>query len=161
MMLLLLVAVVLPAQAVGAFQQPAAALIVTTTSDSGPGSLRQAIADAVAGDIISFDLPDHSTITLASELLVTKNLTISGPGPVHLTISGNNTVRVLQVNGSTLALDGVTITAGNNAGGRGRRHLHPQFDEYADLNQQRRERQQRCQWRRHLYLAWRHAHGEQ
>ncbi len=104
MMLFLLVAVLLPAQAVGAFQQPAAALGVTTTSDSGPGSLRQAIADAVAGDIISFDLPDHSTITLASELLVTKNLTISGPGPVHLTISGNNTVRVLQVNGSTLAL---------------------------------------------------------
>ncbi len=94
-------------------------MVVTTTSDGGRGSLRRAIADAVAGDIISFDLPDHSTITLASELLVTKNLTISGPGPVHLTISGNNTVRVLQVNGSTLALDGVTITAGNNAGGAG------------------------------------------
>ncbi len=50
---------------------------------------------------------------------MTKNLTIDGPGAAHLTISGNNAVRVLQVNGSTLALDGVTITAGNNAGGQG------------------------------------------
>jgi hypothetical protein len=120
MLIVLSVVQPLPVQAVGAFQQPAAAaLIVTATNDSGPGSLRQAIADAVPGDTITFDLPDHSTITLATELVVTKNLTISGPGAAHLNISGNNAVRVLQVNGSTLALDGVTITAGNNAGGQG------------------------------------------
>src|SRR5687767_6433096 len=110
----------LPAQAVGAAQPPAAAsLIVTTTNDSGPGSLRQAIADAVPGDMITFNLPDHSTITLASELVVTKNLTINGPGAAHLAISGNNAMRVIQVNGGTLILDGVTITAGSNEGGQG------------------------------------------
>src|SRR3954447_16590991 len=104
----LLTVLPLPAQATGAFHPLAAAtLIVTTTNDSGPGSLRQAIADAVPGDVITFNLPDHSTITLASELVVTKNLTINGPGAAHLTISGNNAVRVLQVNGGTLILDGV------------------------------------------------------
>ncbi len=97
----------------------AAALIVANTNDGGAGSLREAIATAAPGDTITFSLPDHSTITLASELVVTKNLTIDGPGAAHLTISGNNTVRVLHVNGSVLTLDGVTITAGRNDGGQG------------------------------------------
>ena len=37
------------------FRTQQATLIVTTTADSGPGSLRQAIADAHDGDTIQFD----------------------------------------------------------------------------------------------------------
>ncbi|MBC8074437.1 MAG: hypothetical protein H7Y32_00040, partial [Chloroflexales bacterium] len=33
----------------------AASLVVTTTNDSGPGSLRQALTDASSGDTITFD----------------------------------------------------------------------------------------------------------
>src|SRR5438067_3458044 len=58
--------------------------IVTTSADSGPGSLRKAIQDACVGSTITFDMtPGHVTspITLTSaELLIDKNLTIQGPG---------------------------------------------------------------------------------
>lgn len=110
---LLLLAMLAPLQ--GLF---AASLIVTNTNDSGPGSLRQAIADAAPGDTISFDLPANSTITLSSELSIYKNLTINGPGASLLTISGNNAVRILNI-GATVNISGLTLTAGYNPSGQG------------------------------------------
>src|SRR6266404_1827545 len=64
-------------------------LTVTTTNDSGPGSLRQAIADAQDGDTIQFDPSlNGRTITLTSgELVINKNITIAGPGGDLLTVS--------------------------------------------------------------------------
>jgi hypothetical protein len=60
----------------------AGAVTVTNTDDSGPGSLRQAISDAQLGDSIDFALTTPATITLTSgELVITKPLTIAGPGP--------------------------------------------------------------------------------
>lgn len=76
----------------------AATVSVTSTADSGSGSLRQAIADAAPGDTITFALPNPSTITLTSELVIAKDLTIVGPGAAALTISGNNTTRAFFVN---------------------------------------------------------------
>lgn len=76
----------------------AATITVTTTADSGPGSLRQAINDAVSGDTITFALPNPSTITLNSELVIAKNLTIQGPGAAALTISGANKTRLFFIN---------------------------------------------------------------
>jgi hypothetical protein len=56
-------------------------LTVVNTNDDGPGSLRQAIADAAAGDTIDFDLPTPAVIGLTSdELFIDKSLTIAGPG---------------------------------------------------------------------------------
>jgi len=95
----------------------AASLTVTSTADSGAGSLRQAIADAASGDTITFNLPNPSTITLASQLTIDKNVTITGPGAGQLTISGNNAVRVFNVSsGGTLNLSGVTVANGNAVG---------------------------------------------
>jgi VCBS repeat-containing protein len=93
----------------------AASLTVTSTADSGDGSLRKAIADAAADDTITFNLNGcPCTITLASQLVIDKNLTITGPGASNLTISGNNGVRVFQVPaGSTFNLSGVTVANGN------------------------------------------------
>ena len=55
-------------------------ITVTNTQDSGSGSLRQALANANDGDTIDFAVT--GTIGLTSgELLVDKNITISGPGP--------------------------------------------------------------------------------
>jgi hypothetical protein len=87
--------------------------VVSNTNDSGPGSLRQAIADAVDGDTI--DLTGISgVITLTSfELSVNKDLTIIGPGTSNLTISGNNARRVFFVSGGkTVSISGVTIANG-------------------------------------------------
>src|SRR4051812_19914742 len=57
-------------------------ITVTDTNDSGPGSLRQALADAHDGDLISFAPGLHGqTITLTTaELVIDKSITINGPG---------------------------------------------------------------------------------
>ncbi len=97
----------------------AATRTVTTTLDSGPGSLRQAIADSAPGDIITFGLPSHSTIQLTSgELTIDKNLTISGPGASELTVSASNVFplefRVFSVGPGSLSvtLSGLTLAHG-------------------------------------------------
>jgi len=98
---------------VGARPLLAATSTVTTTADSGPGSLRDAIASASSGDTITFSLTYPATITIASTLWIGTNLTISGPGDSHLAISGNNTVQVLQIgSGVTAVISGVTIESG-------------------------------------------------
>ena len=65
-----------------------AVLIVTNTNDSGKGSLRDTIAAASDGDSIQFDATlNGQTITLTSaQLLISKNLTIDGPGANQLTV---------------------------------------------------------------------------
>ena len=56
-------------------------LTVTNNADTGPGSLRDAITDATPGDTIRFALAVPNTISLTSgELLIDKNLTVTGPG---------------------------------------------------------------------------------
>ncbi len=89
----------------------AADITVTNTNDSGAGSLRQAIADATAGDEIL--LAVTGTITLGSELSIDKNLTIKGPGADQLAISGGDSVRVLNISGGTVVISGVTIADGS------------------------------------------------
>lgn len=113
---------------------PMATIFVTNTDDSGPGSLRQAIADAAPGDTINFNLSGcPCTITLASgELVINKDLTIEGPGENLLTISGNNASRVFFINpgapGATappdppfpaVAISNLTIANGTAKGGDG------------------------------------------
>jgi hypothetical protein len=57
----------------------ASTLVVTSTSDSGPGTLRQAIAEAGSGDTITFaPALSSQTITLSSTLVIDKDLTIDG-----------------------------------------------------------------------------------
>ncbi len=81
----------------GVAAAPALAATVTNTNDSGPGSLRQAIADASSGETIIFTVT--GTITLTSgELVIDKDLTIQGPGATQLTISGNNASRAFFIN---------------------------------------------------------------
>lgn len=63
------------------------ALVVTTNSDSGPGSLRQAVADAADGDTITFGITGQIVLS-GGELLINKNLTIVGPGADNLTLVG-------------------------------------------------------------------------
>jgi hypothetical protein len=68
-------------------------------------------------DTVKFDpsLKDR-TITLTSgELYLSRNMSISGPGASHLTISGNNASRVFEIaSGTTVSLSGLTIAHGNS-----------------------------------------------
>ena len=68
-------------------QAPAAIITVTNTNDSGPGSLRQALADVNDGDTIAFNLGGPAAISLTSgELVINKNIAVMGPGANLLAI---------------------------------------------------------------------------
>jgi hypothetical protein len=96
----------------------AATIEVTIPADSGPGSLRAAIASAHDGDTITFSLPLPSKITLTSgELLVTNNVDIIGPGANHLALDGNAARRVFYVLGATGTIANLTISNGLAVGG--------------------------------------------
>jgi predicted outer membrane repeat protein len=95
---------------------------VTSTGDSGSGTLRKAIADASAagsGNTVMFDAGlVGSTITLTSDyILIDKPMYIHGPGANLLTISGGHQSRIFYVKTDTLAggvyIRGITVTAGN------------------------------------------------
>jgi len=103
----------------GAIQLQAATITVTNTNDSGPNSLRQALANANDGDTINFAAT--GTIGLTSgELLVDKNVTISGPGTATLAVDGNFASRVFHIgSGKTVSISGLTVTHGNVASGNG------------------------------------------
>src|SRR3954451_19836279 len=78
-----------------------ATLVVTSNADSGPGTLRAAIAAAGNNDIIKFALSFPTTIALTNgELLIPGNLSIAGPGAADLTISGDNGSRVFHIGSS-------------------------------------------------------------
>jgi hypothetical protein len=95
----------------GAGNARAATLAVTSLNDSGPGSLRQAIADASPSDTIIFSV--KGTITLTSgALTVDKDLDIQGPGPKKLKISGNHVSRVFFIASGEVTLAGMTISDG-------------------------------------------------
>jgi hypothetical protein len=97
----------------------AASFTVTNLNDTGAGSLRQAMLDANAtagADTVTFAVP--GTITLESMLPAISDvagLTIDGGGAI--TISGNNAVRVLEVNtNAALVVQNLTITSGRGYG---------------------------------------------
>ncbi|WFB37436.1 choice-of-anchor Q domain-containing protein [Kiritimatiellota bacterium B12222] len=93
------------------------AIEVTTTSNSGAGSLRQAIANAAATDTITFHASlSGQTISLTSgELLITKNLSIDASAlPEGIVIDGNNNDRILNyATGTTNSVDSVTFVNGS------------------------------------------------
>lgn len=109
----------------------AATLTVTSGTDGGgtcPGTdctLRQAIAIAVTGDTINF-AAGLTAITLTSgELLINKNLSITGPGANLLTIqraaaAGTPEFRIVTTAGGfTYNISGLTIANGSESQGGG------------------------------------------
>ena len=96
----------------------ATTVIVNNTNDNGPGSLRQALADANDGDTIDA-MGISGVITLTTgQLLVDKSVTINGAGAGVLAVDGNTTSRVFQTaTGETVSISGLTIR--NGQGGEG------------------------------------------
>src|SRR5436190_777536 len=99
----------------------AATITVNSAADAGgscPGAsctLRQAIATAASGDTINF-AAGLTTITLTTdELLINKNLTITGPGADRLAVqrssaSGITLFRIFNIaSGTNVTISGLTI----------------------------------------------------
>ncbi len=95
-------------------------ITVTNTNDSGPGSLRQALADANGGDTIYFAVTGTIGLTSGELPVVTTNfnvLTISGPGAENLAVNGNAKSRVFHVGpGGSVTISGLTIINGHASG---------------------------------------------
>jgi len=103
--------------------RPATTITVTNGNDSGPGSLRQALADANDGDTINFD-PSVGTVTLTTaELAISKSITVSAsPNMVAVQRSSQTEFRIFHVMpGHSVEINGLTIFGGHitsdNGGG--------------------------------------------
>ncbi|PYJ13000.1 MAG: hypothetical protein DME94_11405 [Verrucomicrobia bacterium] len=100
-------------------------ITVINTNDSGPGSLRQALAAVNDGDTINFDsaLNGQTILLTTAELAIAKNVTISGPSANLLAVSrGQNApdFRIFHVAPNhTVIIQGMTITHGIDVTGAG------------------------------------------
>src|SRR6266852_5528046 len=95
------------------------AITVTNTADSGPGTLRAALASAANGDTIDATGVSGSILLTSGELLVTNSVTILGPGPANLAVNGNAASRVFHISGTVVTIAGLTITNGRADSGGG------------------------------------------
>src|SRR6185295_8639265 len=90
---------------------------VTSNADSGPGTLRQALVDTCYQGTIEFDMASVvGPIGLTSgELVMAKDVIISGPGANLLTIQRvSGTFRILSVrSGVSSIIEGVTLANGD------------------------------------------------
>ncbi|MBH8553386.1 hypothetical protein I8751_13580 [Nostocaceae cyanobacterium CENA357] len=96
-----------------------AIISVTTSADSGAGSLREAISSAQAGDTIKFASSlANKTIKLTSgQLVITEDINIDGSGAANLKISGNNTTGVFTVERQVnVTFNNLTIADGKTSG---------------------------------------------
>ena len=119
--LIILVSASLISQSIQAADQ-----VVTNNSDTGVGSLRQAITDVTDGGTITFNLASGSeTITLASELSITKSVTINGSNAAgsgtDVTIRvttpgvGGSAWRIFNINasGKNISIFNMTLNGGD------------------------------------------------
>ena len=87
---------------------------VTNCKDSGTGSLRQAVAGAASGDVVSFALsPSCSIITLTSTIPIATDITIKGSGAASLAVNVSiHTTAFTVASGVTATISGLTIENG-------------------------------------------------
>mgnify|MGYP000851701822 CR=1 FL=1 len=88
--------------------------IVGSTADSGPSTLRNALANAEDGDTIDFEV--SGTIALTSgQLMVDKSVTIQA-NTETVTVDGQQASRVFHIAlGKTVAISGLTIANGRTS----------------------------------------------
>ncbi|MEO8325262.1 MAG: DUF4347 domain-containing protein, partial [Nitrospirota bacterium] len=91
---------------------------VTTTTDGGAGSLRQAIIDAnAAPGTDTIIIPTGTYVLTIGKLNINDNLIITGAGAGTTIIDGNANDRVFETQGSsTTTMSGVTIQNGRASG---------------------------------------------
>src|SRR6266480_82174 len=96
-------------------------ITVTNTNDSGPGSLRQALADANDGDTINFDASVGTVILTTAELAIDKSVTLNGaPQMVTVVRASQTEFRIFHVMpGHSVEINGLTISGGHITGDNG------------------------------------------
>ena len=98
----------------------AAIIVVTNTNDSGPGSLRDALAVANDGDTIDATGVSGTILLTSGALQINAAVTINGPGAGTLAVNGNGSSRVFENYAfGYVTISGFTITNGRSDGGGG------------------------------------------
>jgi predicted outer membrane repeat protein len=98
---------------------PGNIIVVTNTNDSGPGSLRDALAIANDGDTIDATGISGTILLISGELQITHAVTINGPGAGSLLVDGNGTFRVFDNLASDVTISGFVIAGGSAPGDNG------------------------------------------
>src|SRR2546427_7473565 len=88
--------------AVGVIHLNAGTITVTSTADSGAGTLREALARAADGDTIDATGVSGTILLTSGELLVSNSVTIVGPSPANLAVDGNAASRVFYIGSNTV-----------------------------------------------------------
>jgi hypothetical protein len=95
---------------------PSTLTVMNTLDNLAPGSLRYAITYAARGDTIVFDpsLNGQAITLTGTELTISQNLTIQGPGAGLLKIYGSG-CRLFEIDGAatTVNLSGLSLDYGN------------------------------------------------
>lgn len=121
----ILLTLALCATALGSHSLQAGTVTVTSTADSGAGSLRDAIAAAANGEVIDFDPAlNGATITLTSDHLLISDLELvvdASSLADGISISGNGLHRIFLVHGSSskATLRKLELRNGNASGANG------------------------------------------
>ena len=117
---IVLILITLLCAAIAGVESVSAAIIpVTNTNDSGPGSLRDALAIANDGDKIDATGVSGTILLTSGGLWIIHSVTINGPGPENLAINGNRSFSVFSHSGSDATISGFTITNGLSDDGGG------------------------------------------
>jgi hypothetical protein len=92
-------------------------ITVTSLDDSGSGTLREAMTNAVNGDTINFDSMLTGTITLQSSLpaISVEYLIIQGPNDNSITIDGDSTYRIFDVQMGPTIISNLNLNNGADA----------------------------------------------
>ncbi|MEE8523042.1 MAG: choice-of-anchor Q domain-containing protein, partial [Thermoanaerobaculia bacterium] len=90
-------------------------LVVRDPRDNGPCTLRDTVANAPAGSIITFDPSlQGATLGLATEIVIAKNLTIDGQDR-GIVLSGGGQTRVVSITAGNVTIRSLTIRDGDVA----------------------------------------------
>src|SRR4029077_17581118 len=98
--------------------RPATTITVSNGNDSGPGSLRQALAQANDGDTINFDPSVNIVALTTAELVIAKSITISAsPQTVTVQRASQTEFRIFHMMpGHSVEINGLTISGGHITG---------------------------------------------
>ncbi|HMQ08197.1 MAG TPA: M12 family metallo-peptidase [Saprospiraceae bacterium] len=96
---------------------PGIQIVTNTSSEFVPGSLSFIVEQACPGDTIYFDTGlSGETIVVQSEIVLDKDLNINGLGMNHLTLSGDNSHRIFNIQSHVVvSLKNVSLKNGASA----------------------------------------------
>ncbi len=89
-------------------------LTVTTTADSGYGSLRDCIANICPSGAVNFAVTGVIALT-SDHLPVDRSVNIVGPGATHLTLNGGGSWQLFNVTTGVVAISGLTLANGSDS----------------------------------------------